>query len=106
MSLLDIRRKDHSYILPSFKFVRFHEVCAVNFSATMFDNNDMEILTEFLITNPVLYSVTLDGNIIIDESITSLANALKKNTVLCHISFKGCNFLSQKGLDPLLDTLH
>ena len=104
--LLDISRKDHSYILPSFKFVRFNEVSAVNFSSTRFDNYDMEILAEFLNSNPVLYSVTLDNNFITDECITMLANALKKNTVLCHVSFKGCGVLSSKGLHPLLDTLH
>ena len=105
ISLLDISRKDHSFILPSFKFVRFHQVRAVNFSATLFDNHDMEILTKFLLTNPVLYSITLDNNIIIDECITSLAHALKKNTVLCHVSFKGCNFLEQRAIEPLLETL-
>jgi len=91
MSLLDVSDRDRSFILPSFKFMRFHNVCAINFSSTSFDDAHMEFLANYLEGNPALYSATLDNTLITDNALALLAGALKKNVVLNHVSFKNCH---------------
>ena len=59
-SLLDVSGKDRAFIPPSFKFMRFHNVCAINFTNTGFDDGHMNFLATYLMSSPALYSVTLD----------------------------------------------
>ena len=93
-------------MLPSFKFVRFLNVCAINFSSTKFDNIHMDFLCGYLGGNPALYSVVLDNNQFSDAGIHALAKVLEKNKVLAHVSFKSCRNLASKALTPLLNTLN
>ena len=61
-SFLNISGKPTSYIKPSFKFMHFHDVRAIDFSNTNMGNDHVYELCKYLETNPSLYSVTLDKN--------------------------------------------
>ena len=50
-------------------------------------------------------SLMLDRNEISDDGLTRLAEALKKNNKLAHISFKGCSMITDEGLQMLLDVI-
>jgi hypothetical protein len=57
-------------------------------------------------TNNNLRSLYLDGNnLITDDSLTRLAEALSKNTKLAHLSFKDCALLTNDGLRHLNEIL-
>jgi hypothetical protein len=48
----------------------------------------MESLGEYLLTNPALYSITLENNIFSDAGFLKIAEALKVNKVVCHLAFR------------------
>ena len=104
-SFLDISEKPHSFIQPSFKFIKFHDVRAIDVSGTNFSNQDVEQLCEYLDQNPPLYSVTLDNNPFDDEALLNLCETLKKNDILSHLSFKNCEELTDEGLVKLLEVI-
>ena len=107
ISYLDISDKDHSYIHPAFKFIKFHNLLsAVNVTNTGFTNNHMELLSEYLKTNPGLFSITLDDNPFTDTGLNSLAEALQLNTKVCHLAFRRCKGLSRTALGMLSTALH
>ena len=106
ISYLDISEKDYTYIHPSFKFIKFHNVRAVNFTNTQFANEHMDVLSEYVKTNPGLYSIVLDDNPFTDSGLNELAEALKINTVVCHLAFRHCKSLSKSALGMLTTTLH
>ena len=56
-SFLNISSKMTSFILPSFKFMNFHNVRAIDFSDTGFHDTHMIMLGDYLNSNPSLYSV-------------------------------------------------
>ena len=106
ISLLDISGKNVEFVTPSFKFAKFHNVCALNFSSTRFNDQHMESLANYLLTNPALYSITLDTNTFTDTGFLQIAEAMKTNKVVCHLAFRGCRYLSKKALNPLLEALN
>jgi hypothetical protein len=47
-SLLDISGKEEEFILPSFKFMAFHDVRAIDFTNTGFEDSHMQMLCNYL----------------------------------------------------------
>ena len=86
--------------------MRFHNVRAVNFANTGFANEHMLVLSDYVRTNPPLYSIVLDDNPFTDTGINTLAEALKVNTNVCHLAFRKCKSLSRTALGILTTTLH
>ena len=85
--------------------MHFHEVRAVDFSNIGFDDEHMDQLCNYLEKNPALYSVTLDRNVFTDAGVKKLAKVLKNNTVLAHLSIKGCKNVTDEGLRDLLEVI-
>ena len=104
-SFLNVSSKPSYFIRPSFKFMHFHEVRAVDFSNCEFDDTHVEFLCNYLSRNPALYSVTMNNNPLTDTAITMLAAVLRTNIVLAHLSFKGCKNVTNDGLRELLDAV-
>jgi hypothetical protein len=104
-SFLDISSKPHSYIMPSFKFMTFHDVRAIDFTNTSFSDSHMCVLADYLNKNPRLYSIVLDENPFTDSSMQILTNALKRNTTVAHLAIRKCPNLSDKGLAELLKVI-
>jgi hypothetical protein len=97
-SLLKIRNKPMSYIQPSFKFMNFHDMRAIDFSYTGFHDSHMCMLGEYLSVNPSLYSIVLDGNPFTDQSLSILASALKRNKTVAHLSILECREVTDAGI--------
>jgi hypothetical protein len=91
--------------MPSYKFMNFHNVRAIDFSGTGFHDTHMIMLADYLGANPYLYSVVLDRNPMSDQAMTILAGALKRNKKLSHLSIKGCDGLTNTGLKALNDVI-
>ena len=66
----------------------------------------MEILSDYVRTNPALYSIVLDENPFTDSALNTLAEALKVNTNVCHLAFRKCKSLSRSALGMLTTALH
>jgi hypothetical protein len=62
-----------SYISPSFKFMRFHDVRALNLTNTGFFDTHLSLLIGYLDECHSLYSVVLDKNDFTDLTIIALA---------------------------------
>jgi Ran GTPase-activating protein (RanGAP) involved in mRNA processing and transport len=103
--LLDITGKDKDFILPSFKFMAFHDVRAVDFSVTQFTDSHMSMLCNYLQGPNKLYSIRLDKNIFTDIGLKQLAETLKSQKHVCHISLKQCMFITDEGMGELLGAI-
>ena len=104
-SFLDISSKPHGYIMPSFKFMTFHDVRAIDFTKTSFSDSHMCVLADYLNNNPQLYSIVLDENPFTDQSMQTLTNALKRNTTVTHLSIRKCPNLTDRGINELLKVI-
>jgi hypothetical protein len=104
-SFLDISGKPSTFIEPAFKFITFHDVRAIDFSGTEFGNKEVEMLCTYLDQTPSLYSITLDHNPFTDQALLHLCETLKTNEIMCHLSFKACEELTDHGLRELLEVI-
>jgi predicted nuclease of predicted toxin-antitoxin system len=100
-SFLDISGKKTSYILPSFKFMNFYHIRAIDLAGTGFHDIHMSMLGEYLQSDPELFSICLDNNPLTDASMKTLANALRKNKKVAHLSLCNCPNITDKGLEEL-----
>ena len=104
-SCLDIRNKPSDFIMPSFKFMNFHDVRAINFKNVGFSDAHIVMLCDYLKAEaePSLYSIVLDENPFSDLSLYQLTEALKDNSKVAHLSIKDCPNLTDEGLTHLLE---
>ena len=65
----------------------------------------MQLISDYLVKSPNLRSLVIDNNEISDDGMSRLATSLKKNTKLAHLSFKGCNQVTDEGLQSLCDVV-
>jgi Ran GTPase-activating protein (RanGAP) involved in mRNA processing and transport len=65
----------------------------------------MIMLSEYLQADPELYSICLDNNPFTDDSLTVLANALRKNKKVAHLSIQNCPNITDVGLKELYDII-
>ena len=61
-SILDMSNAQSCQISPSFKFMRFKDVRAINFTNTGFFDTHLSLLIDYLNDNNSLYSIVLDKN--------------------------------------------
>lgn len=73
-SYLDITDTPASYISPSFKFMSFHNVRAINLSNTGFFDTHMSLLVDYLNECHGLYSIVLDKNDFTDDTVIAIAH--------------------------------
>jgi Ran GTPase-activating protein (RanGAP) involved in mRNA processing and transport len=103
-SFLNISGKKTSYILPSFKFMNFHNVRAIDMSNTGFHDTHMIMLADYLQNtnvNSELFSICLNDNPFTDHSLKILAEALKHNKKVAHLSILKCPNITNEGLKEL-----
>jgi hypothetical protein len=62
-------------------------------------------LCQYLEKDPCLYSITVNNNPFTDKALMKLCNTLKKNTVLAHLSIKGCQNITNRGIKKLLEVV-
>ena len=100
-SFLDLRGKSPKLMKGAFKFIQNYDVRMVDFSNIGFHDDAMSMLSSYLRQNPNLRSVKLDNNLFTDAGIIQLAEELKLNTKLVHISIRGCTGVTDDGLKEL-----
>ena len=74
----------------AFKFIQKYDIRMVDFSGIGFHDESVQMLANYLATNPSLRSVKLDNNLFTDAGVRSLTDKLRFNTRLVHLSLKGC----------------
>ena len=80
-SMLCIKDKSTDFIMPSFKFMNFHDIRAVNFANIELNDNHINSLAEYLekVETPSLYSIVLDNNPFTDLGLYALSEVLRHN---------------------------
>ena len=58
-----------------------------------------------MVKSPSLRSLILDNNEISDDGLARLALSLKDNNKLAHLSIKGCDLITDNGLQMLCDVI-
>lgn len=98
-----MRDKDASLFEAALKFIRHKDIRQIDFSNTsLLDSHIYQLSIYLSESTNNLRSLYLDGNnLITDDGLTRLSEALSKNTKLAHLSFKDCTLLTNEGLKQL-----
>ena len=91
--------------MPSFKFMNFHNVRAIDMSNTGFHDTHMIMLADYLQKTNELFSNSLNGNPFTDHSLKVLADALKTNKKVAHLSILNCPNITDDGLKHLYNII-
>lgn len=101
LSRLDLKDCSTKLIKPAFKFMKYYDIRSIDFSNLGINDEQINILAGYLRRNPNLRSIVLDKNPFTDDGLKRLTNELKHNTKLAHLSIKGCQNITNEGLNHL-----
>jgi len=104
-SSLNMSGSDNNLFQPALKFVKYHDIRSCDFSSMGLQDQSMQLIADYLVKNPNMRSMILDGNEISDYGMHKLAGSLKKNKKLAHVSFKNCPQITDEGLKHLLEVI-
>lgn len=98
MTRLDLNNKPIRLFKPAFKLLKLQDIRSVDFTGMGVQDDHMQILASYLRSNPNLRSIVLNNNPFSDDGLAMIALELKTNTKLAHLSFKGCENITDEGL--------
>ena len=89
---LNMRDKDNLLFEAALKYIRHKDIRQIDFgNMSLLDSHIYQLSIYLTETNNNLRSLYLDGNnLITDDGLTRLSEALAKNTKLAHFSFRDC----------------